>query len=90
MSKQYEQLAAGVVKGVGGPENITAARHCQTRLRFNLADYGKADKAALNALDGVAQVVESGGMLQVVIGLHVKDVFEEVEKLLPSKGGHAC
>lgn len=87
MSKQYEQLAAGVVKGVGGPENITAARHCQTRLRFNLADYGKADKAALNALDGVAQVVESGGMLQVVIGLHVKDVFEEVEKLLPSKGG---
>ena len=55
MSKQYEQLAAGVVKGVGGPENITAARHCQTRLRFNLADYGKADKAALNALDGVAR-----------------------------------
>lgn len=87
MSKQYEQLAADVVKDVGGPENITAARHCQTRLRFNLADYGKADKPALNALDGVAQVVESGGMLQVVIGLHVKDVFEEVEKLLPNKGG---
>ena len=87
MSKQYEQLAADVVKGVGGPENITAARHCQTRLRFNLADYGKADKTALNALNGVAQVVESGGMLQVVIGLHVKDVFEEVEKLLPNKGG---
>ncbi len=89
MSKQYEQLAASVVKGVGGAENITAARHCQTRLRFNLADYGKADKNALNALDGVAQVVESGGMLQVVIGLHVKDVFEEVEKLLPNKGGAA-
>lgn len=89
MSKQYEQLAAAVVRGVGGAENITAARHCQTRLRFNLADYGKADKEALNALEGVAQVVESGGMLQVVIGLHVKDVFEEVEKLLPNRGGAA-
>ena len=86
MSKQYEKLAADVVKAVGGPENITAARHCQTRLRFNLQDYGKADKAALQNMDGVAQVVESGGMLQVVIGLHVKDVFEEVEKLLPKLG----
>lgn len=86
MSKQYEKLAADVVKAVGGPENITAARHCQTRLRFNLQDYGKADKAALQSIDGVAQVVESGGMLQVVIGLHVKDVFEEVEKLLPKLG----
>lgn len=87
MSKQYEQLAADIVTKVGGPENITAARHCQTRLRFNLLDYGKADKTALQAMDGVAQVVESGGMLQVVIGLHVKDVFEEVEKLLPKSGG---
>lgn len=86
MSKQYEKLAADVVKAVGGPENITAARHCQTRLRFNLRDYGRADKAALQSMDGVAQVVESGGMLQVVIGLHVKDVFEEVEKLLPKLG----
>lgn len=86
MSKQYEKLAADVVKAVGGPENITAARHCQTRLRFNLQDYGKADKAALQSIDGVAQVVESGGMLRVVIGLHVKDVFEEVEKLLPKLG----
>lgn len=86
MSKQYEQLARDIVTDVGGPDNITAARHCQTRLRFNLADYGKADKAALQTMDGVAQVVESGGMLQVVIGLHVKDVFEEVEKLLPNLG----
>ncbi len=31
MSKQYEQLVASVVKGVGGAENITAARPCPAR-----------------------------------------------------------
>lgn len=62
MSKQYESLAWEIVQKVGGPENISAARHCQTRLRFNLADHTKADKEGIGALDGVAQVVESGGM----------------------------
>lgn len=85
MSKQYEKLARDIVDKVGGPGNISAARHCQTRLRFNLADNSKADKTAIQAMDGVAQVVESGGMFQVVIGLHVKEVYEEVEKLLPSQ-----
>ena len=89
MSKQYEALAWEIVQKVGGPENISAARHCQTRLRFNLADHTKADKEGIGALDGVAQVVESGGMFQVVIGMHVKDVYEEVEKLLPAASDNA-
>ena len=35
----------------------------------------------------MAQVVESGGMFQVVIGMHVAEVFEEVEKLIPNREG---
>ena len=35
----------------------------------------------------MAQVVESGGMFQVVIGMHVAEVFEEVEKLVPNREG---
>lgn len=84
MSKKYEGLAQAVVSKVGGPENVSAVRHCQTRLRFTLKDTGKADKEGIQALDGVAQVVESGGMFQVVIGMHVAEVFEEVEKLVPA------
>lgn len=86
MSKKYEGLAKEIVEKVGGTGNITAARHCQTRLRFNLADNSKADRDALQKMDGVAQVVESGGMFQVVIGMHVKEVYEEIEKLLPAAG----
>lgn len=85
MSRKYEELAKTIVSNVGGPENVSAVRHCQTRLRFTLKDTGKADKEGIQKLDGVAQVVESGGMFQVVIGMHVAEVFEEVEKFIPNK-----
>lgn len=87
MSKKYESLAGAIVEKVGGSGNISAVRHCQTRLRFTLRDTGKADKEGIGNLDGVAQVVESGGMFQVVIGMHVAEVFEEVEKLVPDREG---
>ncbi len=87
MSKKYESLAGTFVEKVGGSGNISAVRHCQTRLRFTLRDTEKADKEGIGNLDGVAQVVESGGMFQVVIGMHVAEVFEEVEKLVPNREG---
>ncbi len=90
MSKKYEGLAAAIVEKAGGPDNVSAVRHCQTRLRLTLKDTGIADKGSIQSLDGVAQVVESGGMFQVVIGMHVAEVFEEVEKLIPDKEGETA
>lgn len=84
MSRKYESLAGSIVEKVGGAGNVSAVRHCQTRLRFTLKDTGKADREGLQGMDGVAQVVESGGMFQVVIGMHVAEVYEEVEKLIPN------
>lgn len=85
MSKKYEGLAKEILEKVGGDKNVDALHHCQTRLRFKLLDDTKADLDALNALDGVAKALNSGGMLQVVIGMHVEEVFEEVEPLLTKK-----
>lgn len=82
MSKEYEGLAGEILEKVGGKENVLDVYHCQTRLRFQLADEGKADQAGLDAMDGVAKVLISGGVFQVVIGTHVKYVFEEIEKLV--------
>ncbi len=82
MSKKYEGLARGIVQLVGGKENVTQAYHCQTRLRFTLADEGKADEDAIKAHDGVVGVIHGAGQFQVCIGPHVADVFEEVEKLV--------
>ena len=50
MSSKYEPLAHDIVRLVGGKENVSQAYHCVTRLRFILADEGKADEDAINAL----------------------------------------
>ena len=82
MSRKYEKLAAEIVKNVGGKENVNDVYHCQTRLRFKLADEGKADDRRLEETDGVAKVIRNAGVYQVVIVTHVADVFEEIEKLV--------
>ncbi|KPI52507.1 hypothetical protein IM33_12345 [Clostridioides difficile] len=80
MSKKYEHLAKDIVQQLGGKENITDAYHCQTRLRFKLADESKLNKDKLKNLDGVTKYINNAGVHQIVIGTHIKDVFEEIEK----------
>ena len=40
-------------------------------------------------MDGVANVIRNAGVYQVIIGTHVADVFEEVEKLVDLSSGSA-
>ncbi|GFZ30159.1 hypothetical protein CSC2_06850 [Clostridium zeae] len=87
MSKKYEKLANEILAYIGGTANIDDVYHCQTRLRFKLKDESKANKEALEKLDGVAKVIINGGVFQVVIGPHVKSVFEEIEKNVEPKSG---
>ncbi|MFJ7974390.1 beta-glucoside-specific PTS transporter subunit IIABC [Peribacillus sp. NPDC096379] len=82
MSKKYEKLAQDIADKIGGNENVSTLTHCMTRLRFALNDNQKADLEGVKALEGVINVVESGGQFQVVIGTHVEEVYEEVIKHL--------
>ncbi len=77
----YSKTAAGVLKGVGGEENVSSLVHCATRLRFVLKDESKADTAAVKATPGVVTVAQAGGQYQVVIGNDVPDVFAEIGKI---------
>ncbi|QWU18003.1 PTS system, beta-glucosides-specific IIC component [Paenibacillus sophorae] len=86
MSKKYEKLAQDIVEKIGGSENVSTLTHCMTRLRFALNDNIKADQEGIKALDGVINVIESGGQFQVVIGTHVEEVYEEVVKHLKPLG----
>lgn len=78
MSKKYKGLADEILKKIGGKDNVSTLTHCMTRLRFVLNDNSKADKQGLKEISGVASVIESGGQLQVVIGTHVEEVYEEL------------
>ncbi len=82
--KDYTNLAAGIIKNVGGKENIQSLTHCVTRLRFKLIDESKANDEVLKNMDGVVTIVKSKSIEQymVVIGEHVTDVYNEILKQL--------
>ncbi len=75
---KYTQLAADIVKNVGGKSNVISLAHCITRLRFKLKDEKKANTDVLKAMDDVVTVVQSGGQYQVVIGPKVGEVYDEI------------
>lgn len=82
MSKKYRSLAEQIVELVGGKDNINDVYHCQTRLRFKLVDELKVEEDKLKELDGVATAIKNAGVYQIVIGTHVKDVFDEVADIV--------
>lgn len=83
MSKKYEKAAAEIISAIGGVENVDAARHCQTRLRFVLRDQSRVEQKALEENPAVLKVIPTEGMYQIVIGTDVADCYEEIVKLLP-------
>lgn len=74
----YSKTAKEIVKQLGGDENVINVTHCATRLRFILSDTSKVNKEKVSKIQGVITVVEAGGQVQVVIGNHVKDAYEQV------------
>ncbi|MEK4177863.1 PTS system trehalose-specific EIIBC component [Aeribacillus sp. FSL K6-1305] len=77
-----KQSVEKIVESVGGKENIVAATHCVTRLRFALKDEGKVDKEALESIDLVKGSFSANGQFQVVIGQGLVDkVYNEMVEL---------
>lgn len=87
----YQELAAKILKLVGGKDNVSGLTHCATRLRFNLVDESKADTETLKNTPGVLGVVKSGGQYQIVIGNDVNHVYKPIAEAcnLAGKEGNA-
>ena len=74
----YRKTAQDILDQVGGSKNIVSAAHCATRLRLVIADNSKADKGAVENIDGVKGVFEASGQLQIILGTGtVNKVFDE-------------
>lgn len=83
----YSVVAQKVLDNVGGIENIREVTHCDTRLRLVLKDSNAADKAAIEKIEGVVQLVESGSQFQVVLCGKVNNVYDEFLKLVKTERG---
>ncbi|HOO76252.1 MAG TPA: PTS transporter subunit EIIB, partial [Tepiditoga sp.] len=81
MASKYDALARIIIQNVGGKSNVISLTHCVTRLRFKLKDESKANTEVLKKTEGIVTVMKSGGQYQIVIGNHVPDVFEVVNKI---------
>ena len=74
----YKKTVQEILENVGGSKNIVSAAHCATRLRLVIADNSKADKEAIENVDGVKGVFEASGQLQIILGTGtVNKVFDE-------------
>ena len=74
---KYTEDASRLLDLVGGKENISAVTHCMTRMRFVLADPGKADVAAIEELPSAKGTFTQAGQFQVIIGNDVADFYQE-------------
>lgn len=66
--KRYENIAAEIVRLVGGRDNILGVAHCATRLRLVLEDNDKADTKSIEDVDLVKGVFVAGDQLQIIFG----------------------
>ena len=80
--RDYAKLAMDI-KDTLGESNIVGASHCATRLRLILKENPSDDVTKkIEQMPGVIQVVQAGGQYQVVIGMHAKDVYENLSKVM--------
>ena len=76
-NNDFTAIAAAVLEGLGGKENVESLDNCITRLRLEVKD-GTLVKAA-----GVAGVMRpSQTAVQVIIGTKVQFVADEMAKML--------
>ncbi len=76
MSK-FTADAEKLLELVGGKGNINAVTHCVTRMRFVLADPGKADVKKIEELSSVKGTFTQAGQFQVIIGNEVAEFYKD-------------
>ena len=77
MSSKAEQILAGL----GGAGNIVEIEACITRLRTEVTDGNLVDEKALKAA-GAHGVVQSGTVVQVVVGPEADNLADDIEDLM--------
>ena len=71
-----------ILEGLGGRQNIDTLDNCVTRLRVEVKDSGAVKDDVLKAAGAKAVVRTGANSVQVVIGLKVQKVADELRKIL--------
>lgn len=74
--------AAGFLQALGGAGNIESVNNCATRLRIALVDMTQTQSDDVFKALGAHGVVRRGNGIQVIVGLHVPQVRDQLEVLM--------
>ena len=78
----FTAVAATILEGLGGKDNIVSLDNCITRLRLEIKDYTAVDEKKIKSA-GVAGVIRpSQKAVQVIVGTKVQFVADEMHKML--------
>lgn len=70
-----------IIDGLGGKENIVSVNNCFSRLRVEVKSTEKIDEAKINKFKNTG-IIKKGNNIQIIIGLKVQSVREDVCKAL--------
>ncbi|KEY60120.1 alpha-glucoside-specific PTS transporter subunit IIBC [Serratia sp. DD3] len=76
------QQAAAFLQALGGSDNISSVNNCATRLRITLVDMAQTASDDVFKALGAHGVVRRGNGIQVIVGLHVPQVRDQIEALM--------
>ncbi|MEF9990871.1 MAG: N-acetylglucosamine-specific PTS transporter subunit IIBC [Romboutsia sp.] len=77
----FTQIAARILEGLGGKENLVSIDNCVTRLRLEVKDQSKIDEKVIKSA-GIAGIIRPGkNSIQVIVGTKVQFVADELKKL---------
>lgn len=83
----FQYIAQTIYKAVGGKENIVFVENCITRLRLELRDIHIIDENMIKKLD-IGGIVHMGKHnIQIIIGVDVQFIVDEIEKLIKKEEG---
>lgn len=74
--------AAGFLEALGGANNILSVNNCATRLRITLVDMSLTQSDDIFKALGAHGVVRRGNGIQVIVGLNVPQVRDQIENLM--------
>ncbi|MBC3070450.1 N-acetylglucosamine-specific PTS transporter subunit IIBC [Staphylococcus capitis] len=77
---KYYHTASQILDGLGGSDNISSLTNCATRLRMELNDNSIIDEQKIKNAGAVGVTKSGKHSTQVIIGTHVQQVADEIEK----------
>lgn len=73
----HRERAQAILDAMGGPQNISYACHCATRLRLTAVDDSKVDLETIEKIPGVLGTVYNNNEYHIVIGTSVPELYTE-------------